>query len=304
VAAAQGGRYISHVRSEDRWFEQAMDEIIAIGQTAGIPVQVSHLKLAMTSLWGRAPEILQKLDAARAAGVDISADVYPYEYWQSTMTVLFPERDFEDLDEARFALSEITTPNGLLIARFDPDPTYVGKTLAEVAALRGRDPVPVYLELIAESQAAATDPLDPPESIIATSMATADIDRLLAWPHANVCTDGSLRGRHPRGFGAFPRVLGDLVRERGVLTLEEAVRKSSALAASHVGLAARGVVEPGAFADLVLFDPQTIDDRATPEDPHATAAGIERVWVNGVEVYRDGAVTGARPGRVARRPRP
>jgi N-acyl-D-amino-acid deacylase len=303
-AAAAGGRYISHVRSEDRRFFEAIEEAIGIGRAAGIPVQISHLKLAMRSLWGQTDRLLATLDAARAEGVEVSVDVYPYEYWQSTMTVLFPDRDFTDLAEASFALSEITTPGGMLIARFDPEPSYVGKTLADIASLRGRDAVPVFLELIAESQAAAADPLDPPESIIATSMATADIDRLMTWPHANVCTDGSLRGRHPRGFGAFPRVLGDLVRERGVLSLAEAVRRSSALAAEHVGITGRGVIEPGAFADLVLFDPATIDDRATPRDPHATAIGIERVWVNGVEVYSGGQVTGARPGRVVRRDAP
>jgi N-acyl-D-amino-acid deacylase len=234
----------------------------------------------------------------------VSADVYPYEYWHSTMTVLFPARDFEDLEESRMVLREITTPEGVTIARFDPEPAYVGQTLAEIARQRGREPAAVLLELIAESQAAAEDPLDPPESIIATSMTTGDVDRLLAWPHSNVCTDGSLDGRHPRGFGTYPKVLGELVRERGVLRLEDAVRKMTALAADHVGLAQRGRLERGAFADLVLLDPARVEARATPADPHATAAGIERVWVHGVEVYRDGKVTGATPGRVLRRGSP
>ena len=304
VAAAAGGRYISHVRSEDRHFFAAIEEAIEIGRTAGIPVQISHLKLAMVSLWGQSERLLEMLDAARAEGVEVSADVYPYEYWHSTMTVLFPERDFEDLEESRMVLREITTPEGVVVARFDPEPSYVGKTLAEIARQRGREAAAVLLELIAESQAAADDPLDPPESIIATSMTTEDVDRLLAWPHSNVCTDGSLDGRHPRGFGTYPKVLGDLVRERGVLALEEAVRKMTSLAAAHMGLPERGRIEPGAFADLVLFDAARVEARATPTDPHATAAGIERVWVNGVEVYREGAVTGEHPGRVLRRTPP
>ena len=123
-----------------------------------MPVQVSHMKLAMKSLWGTADQLLAQLDAARAAGVDITADVYPYDYWQSTLTVLFPERDFTNRDTAEFALSELTTPEGMLIARFDPEPAYVGKTLAEIAKLRGTDPVTTYLDLIAISQKAEGEP--------------------------------------------------------------------------------------------------------------------------------------------------
>ncbi len=131
-------------------------------------------------------------------------------------------------------------------------------------------------------------------------MIESDLERLLGWPHANLCTDGELDGRHPRGFGAFPRLLGRYVRERGVLGLEEAVRKMTSLAADHAGLVDRGRLAPGAYADLMLFDPATVADRATTSDPHALSAGIERVWVNGRAVFASGSASGLRPGRVLR----
>lgn len=301
AAAAAGGRYISHMRSEDRNLWQAVEETIRIGREARIPVQISHMKLAMRSLWGEAPRLLERLERARAAGVDITADVYPYLYWQSTMTVLFPERDFDNRETAEFALRELAPPEGILIAAFGPDSSYVGKTVAQIAALRGTDPVTTYMALIAEALAYERETGRSAESIIATSMDPGDVARIIAWPHANFCTDGELAGRHPRGFGAFPRILGRYVREQGVLTLEQAVHKASALAAGHVGIANRGVVRPGAYADLVLFDPNVVVDRATPEEPRSPAVGIVSVWVNGVEVLSQGTPTGARPGRVLRR---
>lgn len=138
-------------------------------------------------------------------------------------------------------------------------------------------------------------------ALIATSMIESDLDRLLVWPHTNLCTDGQLNGRHPRGFGSYPRVLGRSVRERGALRLEEAVRKMTSLAADHTGLKDRGRLVPGAYADLVLFSPDTVIDRATTSDPHALSTGIERVWVNGQTVFAGGAPTGAKPGKVLRR---
>jgi len=303
VAAASGGRYISHVRSEDRAFWDAIDEIITVGREAKLPVQVSHVKLAMHSLWGQADRLLRTLDQARAAGVDITADIYPYLYWQSTLTVLFPERDFESRKTAEFVLREISTPDDLLLGTFAPEPSYGGKTLAEIARLRGTDPPATLMALIREALAfeATHKDDDDVESVIGTSMSEPDLERLLAWPYTNVCTDGELDGRHPRGFGTYPRVLGRYVRERKVVSLEEAVRKMTGLAAHNVGLRDRGQVRPGAFADLVLFDPATVMDRATTRDPHALSAGIQRVWVNGAVVYEAGAATGRRPGRALRR---
>ena len=134
-------------------------------------------------------------------------------------------------------------------------------------------------------------------------MHSDDVAGLIAWPHSNIASDGGLDGGHPRGFGAYTRVLGRYVREAGVIPLPEAIRKMTSLAAEHAGLADRGVIRPGAWADLVLFDPETVIDRATPAAPQEISEGIEKVWVNGVLVLENGTVTGHRPGQVLRRPR-
>ena len=301
VASSFGGRYISHIRSEDRHFWQAIDEIITIGREARLPVQVSHIKLAMRSLWGRADSLVRVLDRARASGVNITADIYPYTYWQSTLTVLFPERDFENRATAEFVLREISSPDGLLLARFDPDTTYVGRTVAQIAAARGTDPPATLMALIRESLALEKATGNSAESVIGTSMDERDIERLLAWPFTNVCSDGGLAGRHPRGFGAFTRVLGEYTRERRILSLENAIRKMTSLSAQNLGLVERGRVAPGYYADLVLFDAATVRDVATPLQPQARSVGVRSVWVNGEIVYQDAAPTGRRPGRVLRR---
>ena len=303
-AAAAGGRYISHLRSEDRDLWDAVEEIVHIGRQADIPVQISHMKLAMVDLWGQAPRLLDRLQAARAEGIEISADVYPYTYWQSTLTVLYPERDYDNRATTEHILRQIAPAEGLLLGQFDPEPSYVGKTVAEIAESRGVDAATTLMTLIAEAQAMERATGESCESVIGTSMAEDDVARLLSWPHANVSTDGELAGRHPRGFGAFPRVLGRYVRERGDLTLEEAIRKMTSLAAEHAGLAERGVIRPGAFADLVLLDPDRVSDRATPQDPQRLSVGIERVWVAGEVVFAAGEPTGAYPGSVIRRTAP
>src|SRR5688500_693499 len=288
VSARFGGRYISHIRSEDFAFWQAIDEIVNIGREAKLPVQISHAKLAMRSLWGQADSLVRLLDQARASGVDITADIYPYLYWHSTLTVLFPKRDFENRAAAEFALTEPSTPAGLLPGRYEPNPAYAGKTVAEIAKLRGTDSVTTLIDLIRESEAMRKSTGRSTQSVIGTSMVEPDVERIMKWPHTNLSTDGALNGPHPRGFGAFPRFLGVYVRERKVMSLEEAVRRMTSLAAAHVGLRDRGRIAPGMFADLVLFDPATVIDRATPREPHVTSVGIERVWVNGVDVYSEG----------------
>lgn len=300
VAAAHGGRYISHVRSEDRYFWEAIDELIAIGRDARLPVQISHTKLAMKSWWGQSERLLKRLDEARAQGVDVTADIYPYLYWHSTLTVLFPKRNFEDLDEARLVVNEIAPPDGLILTQFDAEPTWVGKSLAEIATSRNEDPAVTLIMLVRRAEERKKETGDAGEGVLGTSMTEEDFEALLRWPHMNLCTDGSLEGSHPRGFGAFPRVLGRYVRERNVLTLEEAVRRASGLAAGHMGFRDRGTIRPGLAADLVLFDPGKIADRATISTPHALSDGIETVWVNGVIVYQDGKATGSRPGSVLR----
>jgi N-acyl-D-amino-acid deacylase len=301
VAAAKGGRYISHVRSEDRWLEQALDEIINIGRVTGMPVQVSHIKLAMKRLWGETPRILDTLDAARAEGVQISADIYPYEYWQSNLMVLLPERDFSDRAAVEEALDQIAPPDGLWLTRFSPQPEYVGKTLTEIAALRGVDPATAFMQLAEASARMEEETGEGANSIIGTSMREADIREMLLWPETNICTDGAFDDLHPRARGAFTRVLGRYVREEGLLTLEEAVHKMTGLAAAHMAFEDRGVIRPGAHADLVLFDPRKVTDHATPQSPELLSEGIVAVWVGGQPVFEHGRATGKRPGAIIRR---
>jgi N-acyl-D-amino-acid deacylase len=303
VAAAQNARYISHIRSEDRTFWTAIDEIINIGRVARLPVQVSHVKIAMKSIWGQADSLVRTLDRARASGVDITADIYPYRYWQSGLTVLFPERNFTDRQAAEFALDQVAPPDQITLTNYGPNPSYNGRTLAEVAQSRGIDAPAALMALIQEAEEASRAGRPASQTIIAASMVEPDIERLIAWPFANICTDGELDGRHPRGFGSFPRVLGHYVRDRKVVPLADAVRKMTSLPANNVGIRDRGRVVPGAVADLVLFDPATVADRASPNDPHAVSTGIAKVWVNGVLAYENGAVTNARAGRVLKRAR-
>jgi N-acyl-D-amino-acid deacylase len=301
VTARNGGRYISHVRSEDRWFEQALDEIINIGRVTGMPVQVSHIKLAMKRLWGETPRIIAKLNAARADGVQITADIYPYEYWQSNLMVLLPERDYRDRSAIAEALDQIAPPDGLWLTQFDPQPEYVGKTLTEIAGLREVDPVTAFMHLAEASERMEKQTGEGADAIIGTSMREADIREMLLWPETNICTDGAFDDLHPRARGAFTKVLGRYVREHKLLTLEEAVHKMTGLAAAHMGFGDRGIIRAGARADLVLFDPATVIDRATPRAPDLLSLGIESVWVGGQSVYDSGRATGARPGVVIRR---
>ncbi len=294
AVAALGGRYMSHVRSEDRRLFEAIDEVVEIGRQTGMPVHVSHIKLAMRGLWGQADKLVRVLDKARAGGVMITADIYPYTYWQSSMTVLFPDRDFKDRREAEFVLRELVAPDGLLVVGFEQHPEYVGKSVAEIAKARGLDAPDTVMALIEESGNRGP-------TIVATSMNEKDVERLIAWPFANICSDGTLAGGHPRGAGAFPRVLGRYVRERKLLRLEDAIRRMTSLSAANAGITDRGTIAPGKAADLVLFDPDRIVDRATTKDSTAASEGVRKVWVNGQLVYADGSPTAARPGRVIRR---
>jgi N-acyl-D-amino-acid deacylase len=298
VAGGMGGRYISHMRSEDRYFWQALDELINIGRVAQMPVQVSHMKLAMRSLWGQGDRLIATLDHARAEGVNVTADVYPYTMWQSTLTVLYPKRNFSDRAETDFILKEVAAPEDLVIGDFALDTTYVGKDIGQIAALRRSDPATTLMSLIAESQAQQAD-----ESVVAKGMDERDIASIMRWKFTDFCSDGALDGAHPRGFGSFPRVLGHYVRDLKVLALEDAVRKMTSLAAANVGISDRGIIRPGLAADLVLFDPATVGDRATIKMPHALSTGIKTVWVNGDVVFEEGRTTEHYPGRVLRRER-
>ncbi len=297
VAARHGGRYISHIRSEDRYFWDALDEIVRIGREAGIPVEVTHMKLAMKDWWGQSGRFLGVLDRARAEGIEVTGDIYPYEYWHSDLTVLFPKRDFTNRESAEFALDHVSPPDGIILTSYSPEPGLVGLSLAEIAKQKGMDPAATLMDLIARSNYEGAE-----QSIMGKGMTDEDISALIAWPYAAICSDGSLVSLHPRGRGAFTKVLRVYVRERKLLSLEEAVRKMTSLAAANVGIANRGVIRPGAFADLVLLDPAAVADRSTFEDPKALSVGIEEVWVNGVPVWEDGKATGAYPGQGLRRP--
>ena len=301
VAATVGGRYISHIRSEDRWFEDAIDEIILIGRETGMPVQISHMKLAMTRLWGDAAATLDKLDAARADGVQITADIYPYEFWQSTMMVLLPERDYTDRAAIEEVLEQIAPADGIWMTRYEPNPDSVGKSLPEIAGLMETDVVSAFTNLAAAAERWREENGRRAEMIIATSMKDSDIDELLLWPEMNICTDGGLNDLHPRGAGSFPRVLGHFARDKALMPIETAIYKMSGLAAEHMGFTDRGMIREGMVADLVLFDAETVIDRATPEHPDTLSEGIRSVWVSGELVYHDGATTDARPGKIIRR---
>jgi len=296
VAAGFGGRYISHMRSEDRQVWAALDELIEIGRQAKLPVQVSHAKLAMTDIWGQADRFIAKLDAARTEGIDVSLDIYPYPNWESTLTVLWPERDFQNRATTEFILTHLAPPEGILVSSDDGDPTHVGKTIAQIAQEAGTDPATTAMAMIAAAQAKGGD-----IGVIGTSMNEGDIARLIAWHGANICSDGGFDSLHPRGAGAFARILRHYVRETKLLSVGEAVAKMTGRSAAHMGLSDRGVIRPGARADLVLFDPATIADHATPQAPEAVATGVDRVWVNGVLAYAAGKATGAHPGQVLRR---
>ncbi len=292
-----GGRYISHVRSEDRYFWEALDEIVRIGREADIPVQVTHMKLAMIDWWGQSARFLGVLERARAEGIDVTGDIYPYEYWHSDLTVLFPKRDFTNRESAQFALDHVSPPDGIILSRYSPEPGLVGLSLAEIAKRKGMDPAATLMDLIARSSDEGAD-----QAIMGKGMKSEDIGALIVWPYAGICSDGSLDSLHPRGRGAFTKVLRVYVREQKLFALEEAIRKMTSLNAANVGIADRGLIRPGAFADLVLLDPATVADRSTFEDPKALSVGIEKVWVNGVAVWDGGKATGVYPGQAIRRP--
>jgi N-acyl-D-amino-acid deacylase len=288
------------MRSEDIRLDAAIEELLRIGEEACLPVQISHFKIALRSRWGEAKALLRRLDAARARGVDVSADVYPYEAWQSTLRVLFPERDYADRRAAEFALEHLAAPEDLKLSEFEPEPALVGKTVAEIARQRGTDPATTLMDLIRQAQSFGSH--GGKEMVIGRSMSEADIAQILAWPHTNVSSDGLLVDEHPRGAGSFTKVLRVFVREKRLLTIEEAVHKMTALSAAHVGITDRGVIREGAFADLVLFDPDRVADRSTEEEPGKLSVGVERVWVNGRTVWTSQGTTSEFAGRVLRRP--
>ncbi|MBK8516713.1 MAG: serine hydrolase [Saprospiraceae bacterium] len=295
VAVAKGGRYISHLRSEDVNLEEAIDEIIDIGRQAKIPVQITHFKIAMRSKWGNSDKILRQLQSARLEGINITADVYPYTMWNSTPRVLFPKKDFENLASADFATRELFDPSASVMVRYTPNRDWQGKTVSEIAAIN-KEPISKALIRIIRESAMPNQGA----TIVAKSMSETDISHFLKWPYSSICSDGSMSG-HPRGHGSFPRVLGRYVREQKLMPLETAIQKMTSLAAENAGIKNRGLIATGYFADLVLFDPNTIIDNATIENATALSTGVHYVWVNGKLVYSDQHSVPNFPGRYVMR---
>lgn len=288
VAAEKNARYISHIRSEDITEADAIDEIIQIGRQAKLPVQISHIKIAMRDDWGTAPALLAQLEQARVEGIDITADCYPYDFWNSTLRVLFPKKDFTSIEGGQYAVDHLFDPDGSVLVRYAPDTNYRGKTIGAIAQLRHETPAQTLLHLVAESEAwrKAHPDAGGVEAIMGKSMKASDVSDLLSWANTNICSDGS-NGGHPRGFGSFTRILAKYVREEHAFSLETAIRKMTSLSAEHTGIKDRGIVAPGYFADLVLFDPATVKDNSAIGDSKALSDGIITVWVNGTAVYQD-----------------
>jgi N-acyl-D-amino-acid deacylase len=293
VAAKYHGYYTSHVRDEENEVLAAWSEAIDVGRKANLPVLISHIKMASKPVWGKTPEGLKLLEQANASGVRVRADWYPYTYWQSSMYVLIPDRDFENRKKWEVGLDEIGGAHNVLVTSYRPNPDWNGKTVAEIAQATGRDPVTTIIDMMHASGNSI--------GIIGTSMDEADLTRFAASPLTFICSDGGLSGRHPRGYGTFPRVLATYVREQKALDLRTAINKMTGGPAAYLGLRDRGVIAPQRKADIVVFDSATIQDKGTKTEAAQAPVGIHYVIVNGQVVLDDGKMTEARPGRAVRR---
>ncbi|MEP6746436.1 MAG: serine hydrolase [Bacteroidota bacterium] len=294
TTAAAGGRYISHIRSEDINLESSIEEIINIGREAKLPVQISHFKIAMRSKWGNSNEILAQLQQARAEGIDITADCYPYTMWSSTPRVLFPKKDFDNAASALYATQELFDPAASVMTYFPANKSYEGKTISEIAVMNKETDPQALMRVVREAG-------DKGAAIAGASMLDDDVINFLKWNYTNICSDGS-DGGHPRGYGAFTRVLGRYVRDKKIMPIETAVYKMTGLTAEHLGIRDRGLISPSYFADLVLLDPATVADKSTMTNSKALSSGIEIVWVNGKIVYQNKKATSFRPGVFINRP--
>lgn len=329
VASEYGGMYISHIRSEGNRLVEALDELITIAREADIPAEVYHLKAAGRSNWGKLDQVIDIIESARAEGLRITADMYTYTAGATGLDAAMPpwvqegghdawvER-LRDPEIRRRVAREMSTPTdewenlylaagaeNVLLVGFKSDSLkrLTGKTLAEVAAMRGKSPEETAMDLVIED--------DSRVGTVYFLMSEENVARQIALPWVSFCSDaGSLAPEgvflrsnpHPRAYGNFARLVGKYVREEGVISLEEAVRRLTSLPATNLSLRRRGSLRPGYFADVVVFDPATITDHATFDEPHQYATGMEHVFVNGVQVLREGEHTGATPGRVVRGP--
>lgn len=291
VAAKYKGIYMSHIRDEEEGFRAAMEEAIRIGKDAKLPVQISHIKMGNRNVWGKSSEAIALIEAAKKAGQDVTADAYPYTAWASTITVLVPSRRHEDRTEVETGLANVGGPDKVLITSHAANRSYEMKNMAEIAASKNISPVDLYIEIVKNGGA----------GVVCNSMNEDDVKAFYQRPWIMVSSDGGIGSRHPRGTGTFTRVLGRFVRENKWLSLEEAIRKMTAMPAARLGLKDRGLIRKGMAADLVLFDKNTVVDNATFADPQSLSAGIKSVFVNGIRVWDGAKITNSTPGAVLRR---
>lgn len=323
TVARYNGVYITHIRSEAGLLLEAMTEAIEIGKRANLPVEIYHLKASGRNNWQLMPATIDLINRARAEGVDITADMYPYAASGTGLTSILPPwaaadgKFFENLRDPIMRAkikAEALNPSGdweamatengpenvMPVGFYKPEnQPYVGKRLAEIAAMRGQDWVDATMDLLlSEEQRIGT---------IYFSMNEENLKLQLRQPWIKISTDaggfdpawGKAWGPiHPRGYGTYPRVLGKFVREEKVIPLEDAIRKMTSAVADRLGLRDRGLLREGLLADVVIFDPATIADRATFAEPHQLSVGVRDVWVNGVRVLKDSDHTGAKPGRI------
>jgi N-acyl-D-amino-acid deacylase len=300
VAADAKGFYISHVRDEASRTFDSFDEVLRIGREAKLPVQITHIKMGSTSVWHQAEKRMPEyFERAQREGIELSADVYPYTFWHSTIRVIVPDRDFFNPQKVEQALAENGGAQNIRIVNYGPEAALAGKTLAEIAAHWQVTPVEAYMRIV-KATGGAEGPNEQDVNVLGTSMSEDDVRWFIAHPQIMFCTDGELHGAHPRGAGSYPRILGHYVREEKLLPLALAIHKMTGLPAAQLRLQDRGRIAVGYVADLVVFDPATVIDRSTVENPVAPPLGIPAVMVSGEWVVRDGAVTGKRPGRVLR----
>jgi dihydroorotase/N-acyl-D-amino-acid deacylase len=323
--APYGGVYVTHMRSEADHLLEAIDEAIRIGREGGVPVEIYHLKAAGRRNWPKAALAVAKIDSARAAGLDIQANMYPYTAAGTGLSSCLPPSASADdklLDNLRDPetrariraeamqqttdwenLCQLATPDGVLVldVRKPENQAYAGKRLSEIAAAMGKDWLETAMDLLVSEEHRIFT--------VYFLMSEDNVSLQLRQPWLKFGSDAggedpdSSRGLvHPRAYGTYPRIVGKYVRDEGVLTLEDAVRKATSAVATRLSIQDRGILREGFFADVVVFDPARIADQATFEQPHQLSAGVRDVFVNGVAVVRDGRHTGAKPGRVVRGP--
>jgi len=301
VARESGGIYTSHIRDEGNYgagVRASVQEVVRIAADADIVGVVSHMKALGKDSWGLGPTLVKDIDDARGRGVQVYADQYPYEASSTTLRAALLPGGAEPADAVvEENLRRRNGPDAILIAHYAADPSLAGKTLTEIATIKGVTPARAALGLIAAGNA----------QIVSFNMSEPDIEAIMKAPFTMASSDGGLPRPgvghpHPRDYGAFARRLAVYVRDRHVVPLEFAIRSMTSLPAGVFGLTDRGVIRPGAVADVVVFDPAAIRDRASYAEPQTLATGVSHVFVNGVAVLDDGTFTDAAPGRVLGKP--